>query len=137
MNKLNKVELIGRFTSDPILRYTQNNKSVTSFSIAVGKRVNGENSADFINCVAWNKTAEFINKYFKKGQAIAVIGRLQNRSYDDDKGKHYITEVIVEETEFVGNKPEEVKENKEDTEKKYQEYYQEQENFIDDDGIPY
>lgn len=116
---MNKVELIGRLTKDAELRYTQSNKAVASFSIAVNKRVNGENSADFINCVAWSTTAEFISKYFKKGQAIAVIGRLQNRSYEDDKGKHYITEVVVEETEFVGNKQEDREE------KQYKEYYQE------------
>ena len=119
---MNKVELIGRLTKDAELRYTQSNKAVASFSIAVNKRINGENSADFINCVAWSTTAEFISKYFKKGQAIAVIGRLQNRSYEDDKGKHYITEVVVEETEFVGNKQED-KEEKEDKEKQYKDYY--------------
>lgn len=106
--KLNKVELIGRLTMDPELRYTTNNNAVSSFSIAVNKRVNGENNADFINCVAWNTTAEFLNKYFKKGQAIAIVGRLQNRSYEDKEGqKRYTTEVVVEETEFIGNKKEE------------------------------
>lgn len=129
---MNKVELIGRLTMDPELRYTQSNKPVSSFTIAVNKRVNGENSADFINCVAWNTTAEFINKYFKKGQAIAVVGRLQSRSYEDDKGKHYITEVVVEETEFVGSKQEDKKEKtKEDKEKPYREFYEEHQ--FDDD----
>lgn len=131
---MNKVELIGRLTADPELRYTQSNKSVSSFSVAVNKKVNGENSADFINCVAWNTTAEFISKYFKKGQAIALVGRLQNRNYEDDRGKHYITEVIVEEAEFVGNKSEEKKEKEEDKEKAYKEFYED--NIIDDD-IPY
>lgn len=111
---MNKVQLIGRFTNDPELRYTQSNKPVSSFSIAVNKRINGENSVDYINCVAWNTTAEFINKYFKKGQSIALIGRLQSRSYEDDKGKHYITEVVVEETEFVGSKSEENKKTKDE-----------------------
>lgn len=111
---MNKVELIGRLTKDAELRYTQSNKAVASFSIAVNKRINGENTADFINCVAWSTTAEFISKYFKKGQAIALVGRLQNRSYEDDKGKHYITEVVVEETEFVGNKQEEKENNFDD-----------------------
>lgn len=105
---MNRVVLIGRLTGDPQLRYTNSNKPVCSFSIAVNKRINGENSADFINCVAWNTTAEFITKYFKKGQAIAIVGRLQNRSYEDDKGqKRSVIEVVVEETEFVGNKQEE------------------------------
>ena len=105
---MNRVVLMGRFTGDPQLRYTNSNKPVCSFSIAVNKRINGENSADFINCVAWNTTAEFITKYFKKGQSIALTGRLQNRSYEDDKGqKRNVIEVVVEETEFVGNKQEE------------------------------
>ena len=101
---MNKVELIGRITKDLELRYTQSQKPVLSFSIAVNKRVNGENSADFISCVAWNTTAEFISRYFKKGQEIAIVGRLQNRSYDDKGQKKYVTEVVVEETEFVGSK---------------------------------
>ena len=107
---MNKVELIGRITKDLDLKYTQSQKPVLSFTIAINKKVNGENSADFINCVAWNTTAEFISKYFKKGQAIAVVGRLQNRSYEDDKGKHYITEVVIEEVFFAGSKAQE-KEN--------------------------
>lgn len=105
---MNRVVLMGRLTGDPQLRYTNSNKPVCSFSIAVNKRINGENSADFINCVAWNTTAEFITKYFKKGQSIALTGRLQNRSYEDDKGqKRNVIEVVIEETEFVGNKQEE------------------------------
>ena len=76
---MNKVELIGRLTAQPQLKYTNSNKPVCSFSVAVNKRINGENNADFINCVAWNTTAEFVSKYFNKGQAIAVIGRLQNK----------------------------------------------------------
>ena len=110
---MNKVELTGRISKDLELRYTQSQNAVLSFSIAVNKRINGENSADFINCVAWNTTAEFINKYFKKGQAIAIVGRLQNRNYEDsNKQKRYVTEVIVEEVEFSGNKVEEKPEEK-------------------------
>lgn len=105
---MNKVELIGRITKDLELRFTQtNNKAVTSFTIAINKKINGQDSTDFINCVAWGPTAEFICKYFKKGQAIAVVGRLQNRSYDDNGQKRYVTEVVVEETFFAGSKPEE------------------------------
>jgi single-strand DNA-binding protein len=92
---------MGRLTKDPEVRYTQaNNTQVTSFTLAVNRRFtkDGEQQADFINCIAWSKTAEFVSKYFKKGQQVGVIGRLQTRTWDDDKGqKHYITEVIVEE----------------------------------------
>lgn len=82
---------------------------VASFSLAVNRRFakEGEQQADFINIVAWNKTAEFVSKYFKKGQQVAVVGRIQTRNYEDDKGiKHYITEVIAEEVYFADSKRE-------------------------------
>lgn len=101
---------MGRLTKDPDIRYTQtNNIMVASFSLAVNRRFakEGEQQADFINIVAWNKTAEFCSKYFKKGQQVAVVGRIQTRNYDDDKGiKHYITEVIAEEVYFADSKKE-------------------------------
>ena len=105
---MNKVILMGRLTKDPDIRYTQtNNIMVASFSLAVNRRFTkeGEQQADFINIVAWNKTAEFVSKYFKKGQQVAVVGRIQTRNYEDDKGiKHYITEVIAEEVYPIWNK---------------------------------
>ena len=106
---MNKVILMGRLTRDPEVRYTQtSNTMVASFSLAVNRRFvrqGEERQADFINCVAWNKSGEFVSKYFKKGQQVGVIGRLQTRTWDDDKGqKHYITEVIVEETYFADSK---------------------------------
>lgn len=122
---MNKVELIGRLTAQPQLRYTNSNKPVCSFSVAVNKRINGENNADFINCVAWNTTAEFVTKYFNKGQAIAVVGRLQNRSYEDKDGnKRYSIDVVVEEIEFVGSKQEQPKENKQETFNEFEEMHQ-------------
>ncbi len=113
---MNKVILLGRLTKDPETRYTQStNTQVTSFTLAVNRRFvkqGEERQADFINCVAWNKTAEFVSKYFRKGQQVGVIGRIQTRNYDDDKGiKHYVTEVIVEETYFAGDKKEETQSN--------------------------
>ena len=103
---MNKVILMGRLTRDPEVRYTQtNNTLVASFSLAVNRRFTRqgeERQADFINVVAWSKTGEFVSKYFKKGQQVAVVGRLQTRTWDDDKGqKHYITEVVAEETYFA------------------------------------
>ncbi len=107
---MNKVILLGRLTKDPDTRYTQtNNKQVTSFSLAVNRRFakEGEQQADFINIVAWSKTAEFVSKYFKKGQQVSVVGRLQTRTWDDDQGqKHYATEVIAEEVYFADSKKE-------------------------------
>lgn len=112
---MNKVILMGRLTKEPEIRYTQtNNTMVASFSLAVNRRIankEGERQADFINIVAWNKTAEFVNKYFNKGQQVAVVGRIQTRNYEDDKGqKHYITEVVAEEVHFADSKKEEKQE---------------------------
>lgn len=107
---MNKTILMGRLTKDPDTRYTQTtNTQVTSFTLAVNRRFtkDGEQQADFINIVSWNKTAEFVSKYFRKGQQVGVIGRIQTRNYDDDKGvKHYITEVIAEEVYFADSKKE-------------------------------
>ena len=106
---MNKVILMGRLTRDPEVRYTQtNNTLVASFSLAVNRRFanqNGERQADFINIVAWSKTGEFCSKYFKKGQQVAVIGRIQTRNWDDDQGvKHYVTEVVAEEAYFADSR---------------------------------
>ena len=106
---MNKVILMGRLTRDPEVRYTQtNNILVASFSLAVNRRFvkeGEERQADFINIVAWNKLGEFCSKYFKKGQQVGVIGRLQTRSWDDEEGKkHFVTEVIAEEAYFADSK---------------------------------
>ncbi len=86
---MNKVILMGRLTRDPEVRYTTNtNTLVASFSLAVNRRFakqGEERQADFINVVAWNKTGEFCSKWFKKGQQVGVIGRLQTRNWDDEK----------------------------------------------------
>lgn len=104
---LNKVILMGRLTADPELKQTQGGTAVTSFSIAVDRRYNrdGERKADFISCVAWRTTAEFIAKYFNKGSMIALVGELQTRSWEDNNGqKRYATEVIASEVSFCGSK---------------------------------
>ena len=104
---MNKVILLGRLTRDPEVRYTQNNTIFTTFSVAVRKRFKTEDGddADFINVIAWNKTAEFVSMYFKKGMQIALSGRLQTRSYDANDGtKRYVTEVVAEEVEFAESK---------------------------------
>ena len=108
---MNKVILMGRLTRDPEVRYTQNtNALVASFSLAVNRRfakAGEERQADFINVVAWSKTGEFFSKYFKKGQQVGVIGRIQTRNWEDEnKQKHYITEVIAEEAYFADSKRE-------------------------------
>lgn len=102
---MNKVMLIGRLTKDPELRYTQGGTAVASFTIAVDRRFSKEKEADFINCVAWQKTAEFISQYFRKGSKIVVEGRLQTRSYDaEDGSRRFVTEVVVEQGEFGDSK---------------------------------
>jgi len=106
---MNKVVLMGRLTRDPEVRYTQtNNTLVASFSLAVNRRFarqGEERQADFINVVAWSKTGEFCSKYFKKGQQVGVIGRIQTRNWDDEQGqKHYVTEVVAEEAYFADSK---------------------------------
>ena len=105
---MNKVILIGRLTKDPELRYTQSGTAVAGFTLAVDRRFanqNGEREADFVNCVAWNKAAEFVAQYFYKGKQMALEGRLQVRSYDGNDGqKRWVTEVVAEQIEFVGSK---------------------------------
>lgn len=105
---MNKILLIGRLTKDPELRYTQSGHAVASFTLAVNRRFanqSGEREADFINCVAWNKSAEFVANYFKKGQQMALEGRLMVSSYDGNDGqRHWKTEVVAEQIEFVGSK---------------------------------
>ncbi len=105
---LNKALLVGRLTKDPELRSTGTGISVLSFTIAVPRnyvRSGEERQSDFINCVAFRNTAEFISKYFAKGNIISVVGEIQTRSWDDQEGKrHWATEVIVNEARFVEGK---------------------------------
>ena len=105
---MNKVFLIGRLTRDPELRYTGNNTPVATFSLAVNRNFSnqaGEREADFINIVVWRKQAENVKNYLTQGSQVAIDGRLQTRSYDDNNGqKRYVTEVIADNVEFLGSK---------------------------------
>ena len=105
---MNKIILVGRLTKDPELRSTSSGISTVNFSIAVNrnfKNKEGNYDADFLNCVAFRNQADFISKYFKKGSLIGVEGRVQTRSYDAQDGtKRYVTEIMVENAEFVGGK---------------------------------
>lgn len=124
---MNKVILLGRLTKDPEVRYSQGAEppepnaaahsgrfakqtsgAVARYTLAVDKpmRKNGEKEADFLNCVAFGKLGEFAEKYLKKGQQIAIEGRLQSRSYEKDGKKHWITEVVVAGHYFCGTKAE-------------------------------
>ena len=108
MASLNQVILIGHLTTDPELKQTPNGVSVTSFSIGISRRFTraGEQAqTDFINIVAWRSTAEFITKFFRKGNAICICGSLQTRSWTaTDGSKRYATEVVADEATFVEKK---------------------------------
>ena len=102
---LNKAILMGRLVADPELRRTPNNNSVTSFTLAVNRsftRQGEQPQTDFIDIVAWGKTAEFVSRYFVKGQQVAVAGRIQTRMWEDKQGnKRKSVEVVAEEVHFA------------------------------------
>ena len=146
---MNKVLLIGRLTANPELRYTTSNNAVTTFSIAVDrnfKNEDGNKEADFINIVAWNKKAELIHQYLKKGDRVGISGRLQVRKYQNERGENrYVTEVVADEVEFLNSKKPEEKpvavqnnqtlEEKVNSNKPYEEFardHQEEFNYVDD-----
>lgn len=105
---MNKVILMGRLTAQPELKKTNNGNSVLSFTIAVNrsyKNAQGNYDADFISCVAFKQVAEFISKYFNKGDMLAIDGSLQTRNYQAQDGtKRYVTEVMADHAEFCGGK---------------------------------
>lgn len=104
---INRVVLVGRLTKDPVLRKTAGGASVVSFTVACDRRVKteGQPSADFINTVAWNKTADIVAQYTHKGSLVGVEGRIQTRSYDGADGKRvYVTEVVADSVQFLESK---------------------------------
>lgn len=109
---LNRVILMGRLVADPELRQTPNAVSVATFRIAVERDYGGKDrQTDFIPCVAWRQTGEFISRYFSKGRMIAVQGQLQSRSYEDKAGqKRTVYEVIVDQAYFADSRPAEGRE---------------------------
>ncbi len=138
---MNKIIIKGRITKELEVRYTQtSNTAVVSFTVAVNRdfvKQGEERQTDFINCVAYGKTAEFISKYFSKGQEILLTGRLQNRNWEDEQGqKHYVTEIIVENVEFCGSKKEQEKAKEEQEER---ETIQNEDNYSisSDDELPF
>lgn len=104
---MNKTNLIGRFTKDPEVRYSTSGTAVTRFTLAVNRKYTKEGEerqADFISCVAFGKTAEFISKYFNKGKQVGLCGRIQTGSYEKDGQRIYTTDVVVEDVYFCGSK---------------------------------
>lgn len=126
---MNNITLLGRLTKDPELKYSQSGKAFTKFSIAVTREFNRD-EADFINCIAWDKRAETICEYLRKGRRIALQGRLSVRSYEKDGETKWITEVIVDKFEFVDSS------NNDNKEKENSKSNEEPE-FIDDDSFPF
>lgn len=128
---MNNITLIGRLTRDPELKYTQSGKAFCKFSIAVQREFNRD-EADFINCIAWDKRAEAICEYLRKGRRIATQGRLSVNSYEKDGETKWITEVIVDKFEFVDSL------NNENRGNENKKSNQEPENFEDDpDEFPF
>ena len=104
---MNSWQGMGRLTQDPEVRTVGDDRLVCTFTVAINRKFSkdGERQADFINCVAWGKTAEFVEKYFKKGNMIAVEGSIQTRSWEDDEGKkRYATEISISQVHFCGSK---------------------------------
>ena len=108
---MNKAILMGRLTRDPEVRYSQNNLTITNFTLAIDRRFTRqgeEKQADFIPVVAFGKTAEFCEKYYKKGQMVLIVGRIQTRTWDDNEGRRrYVTEIVCEEAHFADSKRQE------------------------------
>ena len=102
---INKAILMGRLTRDPELRHTNSGTPVCSFSIAINNGYGENQTTDFINCVAWNKQAEFVERNFSKGKMIIVVGRIQTRTWEGTDGKkNYATEVVANEVSFGESK---------------------------------
>ena len=107
---MNKVILVGRLTRDPELRVTPSGISCCTFTVACDRRFadqSGNRQADFLNCVAWRERADFVAKYFAKGRRIGLEGSIQTRQYEKDGQKRTATEILVDNVEFVENKPQE------------------------------
>ena len=126
---LNHITIMGRLTRDPELRYTQSQTPVTSFTLAVDRdysgRDGGERQTDFIDCVAWRQTAEFVSKYFQKGSMAVVSGRLQLRDWTDrEGGKRRSAEVVVENIYFGESKRRDSDESRSEARPSYQQSYQ-------------
>ncbi len=106
---INRAVLVGRLTKDPELRRTANDIAVTTFTLAINRPFtsqSGDREADFIQCVAWRRQAETVEKFLSKGSLVGVEGRIQSRSYDDQDGnRKYITEIVCDSVQFLDTKP--------------------------------
>ncbi len=128
---INKVILMGRLTREPELRYTDSKKPVCSFTVAVNNGYGEKQTTDFIPCVAWNKTAEFVSKYFSKGKMMVLVGKLGSRTWEGSDGKkHYSTEVVAQEIGFGESKKDAGRETVVPVEEEFLP-------VLDDEGLPF
>jgi single-strand DNA-binding protein len=146
---INKTILVGRITKDPEVKTTQTNIAVCSFTLAVNRQftdASGERQADFINCVAWRKTAELLGNYIKKGALLGIEGRIQTRQYDAEDGTtRYVTEVVCDSVQFLESKsdrdsePSTTTTNKkeEDNSAEVDEFYQTSKQLAAEDDLPF
>lgn len=136
---MNKVILVGNLTKDPEFITTNNGISVCRFTIAVNRKFKNEDGnydSDFINCVAWRNTADFVSKYSHKGNKVGVSGSIQTRTYDaQDGSKRYVTEVVVDDVELYTPKSE--NDNKPQTEASKKQETMQKFEPIDDDNLPF
>lgn len=102
---MNRVAIVGRLTKDIELKKTQSGLSVTSFTVAVNRR-GGDQTADFIACVAWKQSAEYLANYGRKGSVLALEGRIQTRNYEQNGHKVFVTEVVADSVSLIGGKKE-------------------------------
>lgn len=135
---INTVTLVGRITKDVDLRATQSGISVTQFTLAVNriiKNENGEKQADFIQCVAWRHSAEFMKNYVKKGNLLGVTGKIQTRTYEDSDGRTmYVTEVLCDSVQLLEFNQEKPKQKEQDA----QFYDDTKQTFtVNDDDLPF
>lgn len=135
---LNKVILMGRLTKDPETRFTTtNNTLVCSFTLAVNRRFakqGEERQTDFIPIIAWSKLGEFCSKYFTKGSQVAICGRIQTRTWDDNENKrHYVTEVVADEAYFADSKKGDAGESKSGNSGQGEDFF----TIVNDDDLPF
>lgn len=133
---INNVTLVGRLTKDPDLRKTPNNTSTISFSLACDDPYKKDHT-DFVNCVAWQQSAEFLAKYAKKGDVIGCTGKIATRSYDGQYGKVYVTEVICNRVVIAGRKKQDEYQTQTTQDDVYENYEQSPDLEIDPDDLPF
>lgn len=143
---INRVVLVGRITKDVDLRVTGANTSVVQFTLAVNRNytsANGEKQADFISCVAWRNTADFMKKYVRKGALLGIEGRIQTRNYEDSNGQtRYVTEVQTDSVQILESKGESTgqsfdNDTKQNRDEQNDDYYNTSKNLVADEDLPF